>query len=100
MRMLMKITIPTETGNKALREGILQKVMQETINQMRPEATYFYTENGKRCAHIFFDMKDSSQIAQYAEPIYMALNAEVAYYPVMNQEELARGLEAWGKKSH
>jgi hypothetical protein len=43
---------------------------------------------------MFFDMKDTSDIPVIAEPLFAALHAEVELIPVMNLEELQKGLAA------
>ena len=98
MRMLVKVTIPTETGNKAIREGHLPKVMQQAFEDLKPEAAYFFSDNGQRCAYFFTDMKDPSQIPPIAEPFFMQLGATVQLIPVMNREDLQKGLEQASKR--
>lgn len=99
MRTLLKVTIPVEAGNKAIKDGTLPKTIQSTTDAIKPEASYFFTENGKRTAFFFFDLKDPSSIPQISEPLFINLNAEVQYYPVMNANELKAGLEkTWKSK--
>ena len=43
---------------------------------------------------MFFDMADSSDLPIVAEPLFMALNAEIEVQPAMNLEDLNRGLGA------
>ena len=62
MRMLLKVTIPTELGNRAIKDGSFAKVMEATMTKLKPEASYFVAERGRRCAMVFFDMQDSSDI--------------------------------------
>jgi hypothetical protein len=57
MRMMLKFKIPTEPGNRAIKEGSLPKLFESITSQLKPEATYFVAEDGCRCALIFFDMK-------------------------------------------
>jgi len=42
-------------------------------------------------------MKDASEIPPLAELAFHGLGAEVEFIPVMNQQELQHGLEAWAK---
>src|SRR5438552_17394411 len=93
MRTLLKVTIPVEAGNQAIKEGTLQKTMEQTVQALKPEAAYFFTENGKRTAFFFFDLKDTTYMPQIAEPFFTNLQAEVQYFPVMNQADLKAGLE-------
>ncbi|MGE5353663.1 MAG: hypothetical protein ACM3Q2_19415 [Syntrophothermus sp.] len=93
MRTLMKVCIDTEAGNRALRDGTLQQTIMSVADMIKPEAVYFTPENGKRTAYFFFDMKDSHLMPQVTEPLFMELKAEVTFTPVMNQEELQKGLQ-------
>ncbi len=59
---------------------------------MKPEASYFYLEDGKRTGRFFFDLKDVSDMPRIAELFFQNLNAEVDFAPVMNADELQAGL--------
>jgi hypothetical protein len=92
MRMMLKITIPTADGNRAIKDGSLPRILEATMNKLKPEAAYFLADNGLRSAMIFFDMRDASDIPVVVEPLFMGLNMEVELLPVMNSEELQKGL--------
>jgi len=94
MRTMLTVKIPVETGNKSIKDGTLPKVMEKFIETHKPEAAYFLARNGQRCAHFVFDLKDPSNIVMISEPFFMELGAEVEYHPVMNAEDLKKGLEA------
>jgi hypothetical protein len=94
MRMMLKITVPTEVGNRAIKDGSLAKVIEATTKKLKPEASYFLASHGHRSALLFFDMKDTSDIPVIAEPLFAALHAEVELIPVMNLEDLQKGLAA------
>ena len=93
MRFLLKVQMPVEAGNKSISDGSLPKLIESTLQKLKPEASYFFAEGGKRTAYIFFSMDDASQIPQIAEPFFMGLNASVELIPVMNAEELKEGLK-------
>ncbi len=93
MRTLMKISIPVKSGNEAIKTGGLPRVMTSTIQDLKPEAAYFYPENGRRAALMVFDMRDSSQMPVIAERFFMELEADVTFTPVMNADDLKKGLE-------
>jgi hypothetical protein len=93
MRMMMKVGIPNEAGNKAVKDGTIGKIMAQFTEEHRPEAAYFTTENGERTAMFFLDVKDSSMMPSLAEPFFMQLNARVSYSMVMSAQELKAGLE-------
>jgi hypothetical protein len=104
MRMLMKVTIPVESGNAAIRNGTLGKTIQRILDDLKPEAAYFAEDEGKRTGYIFFDMKESSQLPAAAEPWFLAFNATLTVRPAMNVQDLTaagpgmqRAVEAFGK---
>ncbi len=98
MRTLVRVTVnDVQAGNKAITEGYMLNVINHLVETTQPEASFFLAENGHRTALLFFDLKDVSDIPRIAEPLFTKLNAKVEFVPVMNQEELGRGLEAWTK---
>jgi hypothetical protein len=98
MRMMMKVSIGTEAGNRAAKDGRIGKILSATGEKLRPESAYFTSINGKRTAMFFFDMTDSSTMPTIAEQLFQELDAEVELTPVMNVEDLKKGLAAAGIK--
>ena len=92
MRMMLKVTIPVEAGNQAIKDGTLPRTLQSTMDRLTPEAAYFLAEDGRRTALFFFDMQDVSQIPAIVEPLFMGLNASITILPVMNADDLQKGL--------
>jgi hypothetical protein len=90
----MTVEIDTEAGNKAYGDGSLRKVVNELMEQVKPEAAFFTTHDGHRCGYIVFDMKDPSQMVALSEPLFQGLNAKVSYAPVMNPDDLQKGMAA------
>ena len=90
MRMLLRVSIPVETGNAAAKAGTLGSTIERILADLKPEAAYFFADdNGNRSGSIVFDMKDSSQLPAVAEPWFLAFNAKVSCRPVMNPQDLA-----------
>jgi hypothetical protein len=93
MSTMLKVSIPVESGNKGVKEGHLPKTVMEFVDKVKPEASYFTAESGKRTAYFIFDLKDPTMIPSVAEPFFMNLLAEIQMSPVMNLEELKSGIE-------
>jgi hypothetical protein len=93
MRMMMKVSMPVEAGNRGVKEGILPRTVMGFVEQMKPEACYFTTEAGKRTAFFFFDLADPTMIPTAAEPFFTNLNASVDLSPAMNLQDMKAGVE-------
>ena len=94
MRVLLKLSFPVEIGNEAVANGTLSKTIQSILAEQKPEAVYFFAQDGKRGGFLIVDMKDTSEIPAYAEPWFLAFNANIEVHPVMNAEDLARATPA------
>ena len=91
MRVLLRFTIPVETGNAVIRSGKIGEVLQAVLADLKPEAAYFTAQNGQRGGVLVFDLADPSQIPAVAEPFFLAFNASVEIAPVMTAEDVAKG---------
>jgi hypothetical protein len=96
MRTLVTIEMDTETANKAAAKGELPKIMTTLFEELKPEAAYFSPVDGHRAAYIVFDMRETSQIVEIAEPLFQTLGARVSFAPIMNLDDLQKGLSAAG----
>ena len=94
MRMMLRWKVPVERGNEAIRDGTIGRTIEGLIEALSPEAAYFWPEDGERAGMLVFDMADTTQIPQIAEPLFMNLDADVAFTPVMNAEDLKTALAA------
>ena len=90
MRFLIKVSIPVEAGNKAIRDGTLGATIGRILNELKPEAAYFAEVDGQRCGFIFVDMQDVSKMPFVSEPWFLAFNASVELHPAMTPEDLQR----------
>jgi hypothetical protein len=91
MRMMLRFTLPVEKGNQAFKDGSLGKTLEAIMAKLKPEAAYFGPSHGKRGGMIFFDMAETSQIVEIAEPLFSNLHAEIELVPVMSGDDLKKG---------
>ncbi|GGO83855.1 hypothetical protein [Wenjunlia tyrosinilytica] len=94
MRMLLRASMDTERANEAFKNGTMGRTIEKVAQKVHPEAAYFTTIDGKRTALFVFDMQDSSQMPSIAEPLFSEFGAYITFEPVMNSEDLAKGLGA------
>jgi hypothetical protein len=92
MRVMIKFALPVEASNTASRTGKLEQVFKQIHEDLKPEAAYFFAQDGQRGGLFIVDMQDSSQIADFAERFFFGLNAKVEFVPVMSAADLEKGL--------
>ena len=95
MRMFISVQLPNASGNEAVKSGALPRVIGRFMETFRPEAAYFITSNGDRCAHFYFDQKDVTQMPSAVEPFFIELGAKVTWCPAMNAEDMKNGIGAY-----
>ncbi len=99
MRMLLNVKIPHEQFNKAVKDGSVGEKVRRILEDIKPEAVYFTEQNGQRGAILIIDMADPSKVPSFAEPWFLAFNADVEFRVVMTPDDLQKaGLEELGKK--
>ena len=92
MRIMVKFWVPVEAGNAAIRNGKLEKVFGQLLEDLKPEAGYFYPGDGERSGFFVIDMEDSWRVADTVERFFFGLNARVALTRAMNGEDLHKAL--------
>ena len=98
MRMMLRFSLPVEKGNQAFNDGSLGRAMESIMTKLKPEAAYFTPLDGKRSGMLFFDIAEPSQIVEAVEPFFLNLNAAVELVPVMNGDDLRKGLAKASQK--
>lgn len=99
MRMLMFVKIPVEPFNTAVRNGTAGATMKKILDEIKPEAAYFTSMDGRRGGVIVVNFDHASDIPRFAEPWFLHFNAEVTFEPAMTPADLAQAdLGALGKK--
>lgn len=92
MRMMIRFRFPTESGNQLLKAGKIDKNLPAIMEDLKPEAAYFYSDNGQRAGHFIVDMAEGSQILEFGERLWFGLGGEVEMVPVMTPEDIQKGL--------
>jgi hypothetical protein len=99
MRFVVKFSFPVEKFNEAVRDGSAGRRIKEILAEIKPEAVYFWEEDGRRGGLMVVNMDKASQIPSIAEPLFQHFNAAVYFHPCMSPEDLASsGLDAMAAK--
>jgi hypothetical protein len=93
MRVLVRMILPNEAGNRAIKDQNFIKNIQSFMDNYKAEAAFFTPSNGDRSANFIIDMPSSDMMATIAEPFFQ-MGARVEMQPVMNFEDLKKGLSA------
>jgi hypothetical protein len=93
MRVLVRVILPNEAGNRAIKDQNFIKNIQSFMDNYKAEAAFFTPSNGDRSANFIIDMPSSDMMATIAEPFF-EMGAKVEMQPVMNLEDLKKGLSA------
>ena len=96
MRMLLRITFPTDRFNAMLKAGMVGPTIQKILADTQPEAVYFGDETeGQRGAIVVVDVPTPAELPRVSEPWYLAFEARVETSVAMTPEEVA-GLDLDG----
>ncbi|MEU9058222.1 hypothetical protein AB0D13_04785 [Streptomyces sp. NPDC048430] len=91
MRMLLTAQADTVTAHRSVSDGTMPKIIEEVVEQLKPEAAYFTLRNGQRACLMVFGMQESAQMPPLMEPLFLA-GSKIALQPVMNLGDLRAGL--------
>ena len=97
MRFMIEFSIPTQYGNEVVRSGKIDKVFKKLGEDLKPEAMYFYPAEGLRAGCIFIQSNDPAVCVAVGERLWFGLHAQVKVTPVMNGEDLGKGLSEAAK---
>ena len=92
MRFLIRAKIPTEAGNKMVQDPNFLKKLEEYMDKVKPEASYFLPIDGHRAAAFIVNLQSNDQVPATVEPLFQWMGANVEVTPVMNFEDLKKGL--------
>ncbi len=94
MRLLFKVSFPVEAGNESAKDGF--NAIQRILEEQKPEAAYFVAQDGKRTGILIQNIENPSDVAAFAEPWFLALNASIEVTPAMIPEDLQKAGPAIG----
>jgi hypothetical protein len=99
MRMLLHAKLPHGPFNAAVRDGSAGAKTRRILDELKPEAVYFTEYEGRRGMIMIVNVDSPSQIPAFAEPLFLAFQADCEFHIVMTPEDLAKaGLDELGKK--
>ncbi|MGW5848282.1 hypothetical protein ACWFQ8_10080 [Streptomyces sp. NPDC055254] len=94
MRVMLRAHMDTAATNEGIKTGSLPQVIKKLMDTVEPEAAYFGLHEGVRSCWLVFDLQDSAHLPPLVEDLFLQFNAEIEVAPVMNAEDLAKGLAA------
>lgn len=98
IRMMLKVQIPAEGGNRAIKDGTMMPIFEEVIKRAKPEASYFTQEDGMRTVYLVYMVQDPAEFAALHEPLMQGMDALVFDMTVTTWEELQHGFAEIGEK--
>ena len=93
MKFLIRLHMPTESGNRMLQDPNFPKKLEGVLNQIKPEAVYFAPIEGERGIYMVVNIPSADMIAGISEPLWMAFNCKLDFTPVMELSDLQKGLQ-------
>jgi hypothetical protein len=98
MRMMMRVQMPIEPFNTAVKDGSVGAKMQKILEAMKPEHAFFGSHHGKRGGILIVNVESPSDVPRLAEPWFLTFDAEVEFSICMTPQDLASAdLGALGK---
>ncbi|MEV6673740.1 DUF3303 family protein [Streptomyces sp. NPDC051162] len=97
MRTMLRARMDTHTSNEAVRSGTMATFVQDLMDRTKPEAACFGAMDGGRTCVLVFDLEDPSQLPARLESLFQDMEADVEVHPVMNYDDLRKGLTALEK---
>jgi len=67
--------------------------MQEILGDIKPEAAYFMLDGGQRTIFLVVEVSEASRLPAIAEPLWLALEANVEFIPAMSEKGFAKAAQ-------
>ena len=93
VRMMLKVQIPVEAGNRAIENGTMGKIFEDLMAKIKPEAAYFSQEDGLRTAYFVYVIDGTFEFAEIHEPLIQGLGARVFDQPALNWNDIGKAFE-------
>ncbi|MGA3108374.1 MAG: hypothetical protein ABSD99_02810 [Candidatus Bathyarchaeia archaeon] len=93
MKFLIRLHMPTESGNRMLQDPNFPKKLEGVLNQIKPEAVYFAPIEGERGIYMVVNIPSADMIAGIGEPLWMTFNCKLDFTPLMELSDLQKGLQ-------
>ena len=90
MRFLIEVRIPTDVGNKGVKDGSLFQQLQRYLKESKPEAVYYALREGRRTVFLIVNVQGAEQLPALAEPMWLDWQAEVFATPVITADEFEK----------
>jgi len=96
MRFLVRAQLPTEAGNKALKNPNFLQSIEDFIKKSNAEAAYFFETEGDRTMAFNINIERADMIPAIAKPLFQDMGTKVEFHPVMLLEDLKKAIESLG----
>jgi hypothetical protein len=92
VRFLVRAQMPTDAGNKAVKNPKFLQDIEDFIKKVNAEAAYFFEAGGDRTMAFIVNMESADMIPNIAEPLFQNMGAKVEFHPVMLLDDLKKAL--------
>lgn len=96
MKFMLQVEIDTPAGNQLVADGRIGQVIEEVLENAKPEVSYFYERGGRRAFTLVVDVPDTTYLPALLEPMWVGLGAKVEAIPVMTADDLRVALGRLG----
>jgi hypothetical protein len=92
MRFIIRAKIPTEAGNKMVKDPKFIQNLEGYMNKIKPEASYFFEADGNRVMAFVANIESVEMIPAVVEPLFQEIGANVEVHPVMSFDDLKKAI--------